>query len=262
MRDSMDMITPILLNRFRALLSEWLADALPGEAPQGLHWCLAPVIKPARYLGQDGSVAGVEGDAPPALPVRLWLGGKTVFHHPLPSEGDIHRHDLTESVVMKQGRSGVFAVVTVKSAFSLSGSVLITDRKQIAFCSAPVPAMQQASTPDVTFSPLPRHRGFRADRHLLFQYAALTMNSHRIHLEGMLDGRLPVVQGPLIATVLLNECVRRMPASLSCFEYRLQKSLSCDEDAVIDVHADGAGVLTGRLCLPAGNETLATFRAC
>src|SRR5215218_2821252 len=71
-----DIVTPKLAALFGAALAPHLAPASPGEAPLGIHWCLAPPTTPTGKLGHDGHP--LKGDFLPPIPLprRMWAGGE------------------------------------------------------------------------------------------------------------------------------------------------------------------------------------------
>jgi 3-methylfumaryl-CoA hydratase len=70
-----DRVTERLVASFRAIFQPHLAAVGDGEAPLGLHWCLAPPIAPMSQLGPDGHLAKNRHLPPVPLPRRMWAGG-------------------------------------------------------------------------------------------------------------------------------------------------------------------------------------------
>jgi 3-methylfumaryl-CoA hydratase len=52
-----DIVTPRLVESFRATFGMHLAPVGESEAPLGIHWCLSPAIAGMDALGMDGHPA-------------------------------------------------------------------------------------------------------------------------------------------------------------------------------------------------------------
>ncbi len=204
-----DVVTPRLVAEYRATFEERLADTPGGEAPLGLHWCLAPPIAPMSEIGEDGHPAKGGFLPPVPLPRRMWAGGEVETHAPLLVGDVVVKHSVVESVAAKQGRTGPLCFVTVRHRFSTARGLAVSERHDIVYReadtgiappkeSAPAPARPAERTWEIEASPV-----------LLFRYSALTFNGHRIHYDkpyvtGVEGYRGLVVHGPLQATVCFN----------------------------------------------------------
>lgn len=193
---------------------------VPGSAlPPLWHWLYFLQPQPEKCLGPDGLASG--GLLPPVqLPAVMWAGGRLNFHRPLRVGTRATRRSRIAGITAKQGRSGRLVFVQLEHVVDDGGRPLLVETQDIVFRDA----AGQASRPE------------RVERHahweewvtpsavLLFRYSALTFNSHRIHFdqayargEGYPD---PVVQGPLLATLLAEALRCRQPhARLASFSY-------------------------------------------
>jgi len=206
--EASDLVTPRLIDGFRATLGPHLAPVPEGEAPLALHWCLAPPAVPEAELGPDGHAARGGFLPPVPLPRRMWAGGEIETVRGLKIDDRVRRHSVVADVSAKEGRTGSLCFVAVRHEFSTDRGVALRERHDIVYRDAPQPGAVQP--------PGEVHRRIPAlvwrvpaTPVLLFRYSALTFNGHRIHydepyargVEGY-DGL--VVHGPLQATLLLN----------------------------------------------------------
>ena len=101
-----DIVTERLVEGFRSTLASHLPPSREGEAPLGIHWCLAPAMTPISELGPDGHpVKGIL--LPPVpLPRRMWAGGE-IEGSPVLRIGDrVLRRSVISDVVAKDGTLG------------------------------------------------------------------------------------------------------------------------------------------------------------
>ncbi|MCO5066312.1 MAG: MaoC family dehydratase N-terminal domain-containing protein [Rhizobiaceae bacterium] len=221
---SSDIITPGLVERFRATFGNGLADT-GAAAPLGVHWCLSQPAAMPDMLGPDGHPARGGFLPPVPLPRRMWAGGSIKFHAPLPVGGLVTRESRIADVTEKSGRSGSLVFLTVAHEVSTDAGLAISERQDIVYRDV-VPG---ASTPysagsAPASSPADLTETVEATTTLLFRYSAITFNGHRIHYDRDYARDVEgypglVVHGPLQATLLLNLASRaaggRLPASFS-----------------------------------------------
>jgi 3-methylfumaryl-CoA hydratase len=206
--EASDLVTPRLVEGFRATLAPHLAPVPAGEAPLALHWCLAPPAVPEAGLGPDGHPARGGFLPPVPLPRRMWAGGEIETLGPLRVGDHVRRRSVVADVAAKEGRTGALCFVTVRHGYLSERGTAIRERHDIVYRdppqpgAAPPPGEPGPRGPDLVWS-------VPATSVLLFRYSALTFNGHRIHydepyvreVEGY-DGL--VVHGPLQATLMLN----------------------------------------------------------
>jgi len=199
------VLTPRLLDRFRASLAPYLAES--GGVPAGIHWCLSPPAIDAARLGPDGHPAKGCFLPPVPLPRRMWAGGDITFLDSL-REGDAAtRTSRIEDIQTKTGRSGALCFVTVEHEFTTARGIALRERQDIVY-RAPAIAPAPAASPDSRARPDAEWE-VKVDPVLLFRYSALTFNGHRIHYDEPYARDVElypglVIHGPLQATLLLN----------------------------------------------------------
>ena len=219
-----DVITPGLLDRFCATLDQ----PVTGEIPQGLHWCLCLPDAPTAELGTDGHPKKGGFLPPIPLPRRMWASSSVSFDQPLQLGNEISRVSTIASIEEKSGKSGDLVFVAIDHETHVGDRIAVRERQNIVYrepASAPAkPAARgaaDASKWDWQQTILPSET-------LLFRYSALTFNSHRIHYDRPYaveeEGYAGlVVQGPLMATLLLNLAAAKLGANkLSRFSFRGQ----------------------------------------
>ncbi len=221
-----DVITPGLVQRFCATLDQ----PLTGEIPQGLHWCLCLPDAPTSELGADGHPAKGGFLPPISLPRRMWASSSIAFDQPLQLGDDISRVSTIASIEEKSGKSGDLVFVTVDHQTLVGDRVTISERQNIVYrepaaIAAPA-APVRTSRPDL--SGWDWQQTIIPSETMLFRYSALTFNSHRIHYDRpyvVEEEGYPglVVQGPLMATMLLNLVASELDGNrLSRFSFRGQ----------------------------------------
>ncbi|WP_373491994.1 MaoC family dehydratase N-terminal domain-containing protein [Parasphingorhabdus sp.] len=221
-----DSITPGLVARFCATLDQ----PVTGEIPQGLHWCLCLPDGPTAELAKDGHPEKGGFLPPIPLPRRMWASSSVSFDSPLQLGDAITRVSTIASIEEKSGKSGDLIFVALDHETHAGDRVTIRERQNIVYRE---PAAMPASAPPVS-APKPDlsdwdwQQQILPSEPLLFRYSALTFNSHRIHYDrpyAVQEEGYPglVVQGPLMATLLLNLAARQLGANrLARFSFRGQ----------------------------------------
>lgn len=205
-----DVLTTRIAAGYAAMLDHESAPQIGAPAPDGIHWCLAPITEPMRALATDGHPARGIFLPPVPLPSRMWAGGELQFHRPLHVGDAVTILSRIDDVAEKQGRSGPLVFVTVMHEVTGPRGPAMTERQDIVYrAHGPLPA---PSAPD-SAAPEPA-RIVTAGPVLLFRYSALTFNGHRIHYDRDYAMRVEgyaglVVHGPLQATLMLDLAARR-----------------------------------------------------
>jgi len=181
-------------------------------------------------LGSDGHPQRAGFMPPVELPRRMFAGARMRFLRPLVIGKPAHRQSVIRAVSEKQGRTGSLVFVTVAHAIRQDGAVCLEEEQDIVYretgapIDVPVPC-ELAPAPAGSWT-----RMVTPDPTLLFRFAALTFNAHRIHYDRTYATRVEgypglVVQGPLTA-VLLMELVRcHAPRSVTAFTFCVQAPL-------------------------------------
>lgn len=219
-----DVITPGLLQRFCATIDRPVTD----DIPQGLHWCLGLPDTPTAQLAEDGHPTKGGFLPPIPLPRRMWASSSVSFEQPLKLGDEISRVSTVASIEEKSGKSGDLVFIAVDHETRVGDQVAIRERQNIVYrepatTSSPVGAISN-DPPDL--QDWHWQQMIMPSEPLLFRYSALTFNSHRIHYDrpyAMQAEGYPglVVQGPLMATLLLNLAASELGANkLSSFSFR------------------------------------------
>jgi len=225
-----DVITPRLVESYRATFAAHLVKTAAGRVPLGLHWCLAPSLLPISKLGPDGHPAAGGFLPPPPLPRRMWAGGAIEFFAALRIGDEVVRRSTIASVDAKHGRTDPLYVIEVQHELSVRGTLVIRERQDIIYRAA-MKDTHAARQHETVVAPIDGSRNptllwdVECSPVLLFRYSALTFNSHRIHydlpyatsVEGY--GGL-LVHGPLQATLLLNIAASLFRGCPARFTYR------------------------------------------
>lgn len=227
-----DIITPRLVNEFRATFQPYLSQTGDGEAPLAIHWCLAPEIRPMAELGADGHVAKGGFLPPVSLPRRMWAGGKIEALDALRLGDAVARRSTVSDIELKTGRSGPLCFVTVSHELSSTRGIAIRERHDIVYrAESQGGASDEASdTHNVETRSADLEWQVDASSILLFRYSAMTFNGHRFHYDypyatGVEGYAGLVVHGPLQATLLYNLAALLGGRVPSHFSYRGIKPL-------------------------------------
>jgi 3-methylfumaryl-CoA hydratase len=219
------------LTRVQALAAQaMLDDPAPafGEGdllPPLWHWFHFLPRAAQAALDADGHPR--RGDFLPPIPYprRMFAGARLQLHRPLVIGTPAQREARIRDVVLKSGKSGALAFVTVGLRFLQDGALCIEEEQDIVYrepggpvaapCSAPWPPVPEASWTHV----------MQPDSRLLFRFSALTFNAHRIHYDRAYASEVEgypglVVHGPLMA-VMLAQLVRRSSSRpMRSFDFR------------------------------------------
>jgi 3-methylfumaryl-CoA hydratase len=161
-------------------------------------------------VGTDGH-AGRGNFLPPIeLPRRMWVGSSISIDAPIVVGEAVTRTSIISSITHKHGRSGRLCLVQVEHLIEGTFGGRIREIQTIAYrehgglaSAAPVPNRNGAG-----FEAEWR-RTVMPDPVLLFQYSAVTYNTHRIHYDQPYATSVEgypslLVHGPLTATMLIE----------------------------------------------------------
>jgi 3-methylfumaryl-CoA hydratase len=177
------------------------------------------------------------GFLPPIdLPRRMFAGAVITFHAPIAIGAKIERVSTILDVTEKNGTSGRLVFVKLRHEVASNGTLALSEEQDIVYREAPAPAGGQ----NKDFAPKPealaaRPRGdtrrIVPDPTQLFRFSALTFNAHRIHYDRDYARDVEfypglVVQGPYIATLLMDHLLRHAPGvRLHTFRFRAKSPL-------------------------------------
>ncbi len=221
------------------------------------HWLLFTPTTASTELGPDGHPARPADDPYADLPRRMWAGSSIAFRAPIPLEATVNRRSRTLAVVPKTGASGRLAFATVRHELSVGTEVALVEKQTIVYRepatantasgAVPLPSAGHAR-PD---SPKPSGWDWvcteRPNEVTLFRYSALTFNAHRIHYDVTYATAVEgypglVIQGPLLATLLVHGFVRTHPtARITEFTFSAKSPTFANEQIHICGRALGAG---------------------
>ena len=221
-----DVIMGDPLARFAAMLDREGPEPRSGtNVPPGGHWLYFLTRARQSEIGADGHPERGGFMPPVALPRRMFAGARYDFRAPLRVGMEVTRTSEILSLKRKQGKSGALVFVTVRHDYVGAGGAGLTEEQDIVYRAAPQPGAP-VPTPPAAPRSASWTRTIRPDPVLLFRYSALTFNGHRIHYDRDYCRDVEgypglVVQGPLIATFLMDLCARERPdAFLRRFTFR------------------------------------------
>ena len=182
----------------------------PGAAlPPLWHWFYFLPRAPQALLSDDGHPQRGGFLPPISYPRRMFAGSRLRFHQPLRIGQPAQRLGEIRDIVLKSGRSGHLAFVTVAYRLMQDGELCIEEQQDIVYRE---PGLAVPAPTPSDWSPVPEgawSRTVTPDPRLLFRFSALTFNAHRIHYDrpyALNAEGYPglVVHGPLTAMLLLN----------------------------------------------------------
>ncbi len=176
----------------------------------------------------------------------MWVAGRLEFSHPIDVGAAIERRSTITSVTGKNGRSGPLVFVCVRHEIRLKDKTALTEDQHLVFRRAAEAGGRVSSPPGRRPERIAEFtRSYVPDALQLFHFSALTYNAHRIHYDRDYAREVEgypglVVQGPLIATLLMDLCLRRCGEStVRSFEFRAERPLF--DGAPIDLCYRAAG---------------------
>ncbi len=189
------------------------------------HWFYFLPRVPQSQLDIDGHPQRGGFLPPIPYPRRMFAGARIRFHAPLTLGVPATREGQIRNVVMKSGRSGSLAFVTVGYRVTQRGALCIDEEQDIVYREpgAPFPVPEILGLPPVSEGSW--IRTVTPDARLLFRFSALTFNAHRIHYDlpyALNEEGYPglVVHGPLTATLLADLVSRNSSRAMTSFEFR------------------------------------------
>ena len=210
-----DIATVAPLVGLAALLDHDAAP--PATVPPLGHWLYFLPDARQSAIGEDGHPRRDDaGLLPPVpLPRRMWAGGRVDFLAPIAVGAALTRVTTITAIMPKRGASGDLLFVTLRHDIVADGVPAIREEQDLVYrapATGPAPAASAPPPPE----PADAVRRVVPDPVLLFRYSALTFNAHRIHYDRDYARNAEgyaglVVQGPLIATLLIDHAQREMP---------------------------------------------------
>ena len=210
----------------QAMLDEPGAPIAEGDAlPLPWHWFYFLPRAPQAMLDADGHPQRGGFLPPIPYPRRMFAGARMQVHRLLRAGVPALREGVIRDVVMKAGKSGALAFVTVGYRFMQDGVLCLEEEQDIVYRE---PGAAVAAPVQAVLPPPPSgcwSRTLQPDTRLLFRFSALTFNAHRIHYDRVYAVEVEgypglVVHGPLTAVLLLQLVRQSTPRPVSAFNFR------------------------------------------
>jgi len=201
--------------------------AVGSPLPPLWQWFFFLPRVPQSRLGPDGHPQRAGFMPPVELPRRMFAGARMRFLKPLVIGRPAQRRSVVRAVSEKEGRTGSLVFVTVAHAIRQDGAACVEEEQDIVYREAGAPV---AAPMPCELAPAPAGSWTRTvvpDPTLLFRFASLTFNAHRIHYDRTYATAVEgypglVVQGPLTAVLLMElvRCHARRPVTAFTFRAR------------------------------------------
>ncbi len=252
-----DVLDPARAAAFQIAMGQDASISEGSPLPPFFHQLYFWSPRQPSDLGRDGHPRVGGGLIPDTgLPRRMWAGGRLRFHAPLRAGHPAQRRSSLENAVLKNGRTGQLAFVTLRHEIWQGEKLRLTELQDLVFrqdpsarALRPVPPMARTDETD--------KRDVSFDSTFLFRYSALTFNGHRIHYD--LDYARDVegynglvVHGPLLAQYLML-LAEKVIGPLSEFVFRASSPLMHFEKATFCRNGQDLWVRgpDGRQCMQA-----------
>jgi 3-methylfumaryl-CoA hydratase len=230
-KEAEELIALASVQAAAAMLDDTTTEFAAGSPlPPLWHWFFFLPRTAQSRLGPDGHPQRASFMPPIELPRRMFAGARVRFLKPLLIGKPAHRRSVIRTVSEKEGRTGRLVFVTVAHTIRQDGATCIEEEQDIVYREVGSPVA--ASVP-CELAPAPAGSWTRTvvpDPTLLFRFAGLTFNAHRIHYDRTYATTVEgypglVVQGPLTAVLLMElvRCHARRP--VAAFTFRAQAPL-------------------------------------
>lgn len=215
---------------FSALLDQPNPVVKDGDPlPPLWHWFMFLPVYPQSEIGGDGHPRDAAFTPPIPDRRRMFGGGRVSVTAPLRCGDEVVKRSSATSIRAKEGGSGPLLLVTVRSEFSVDGTVRLVEEQDIVYLQAKPAVGKPPEPPSGATPPDAQWRlTLDPDPTLLFRFSSLTRNAHRIHYDreyatGVEGHRGLVVHGPLLGLLMLELPRRFAPAlSLETLSWRLK----------------------------------------
>jgi 3-methylfumaryl-CoA hydratase len=180
--------------------------------PIGWHFPLICADTLRRNLREDG-FPGLGIALPDIGLPRLVAGGRSVeFLQPLEVGAALVRTSAITSVKHKDTKGGALAIVAVDHVIRATGEPEAALREQQTFLLLSAPHVDRLDGESPPEQPALMSKTFTPDDPMLFQFSALSFNSHKIHLDRTyareIEGFPDLVVNGGITTLLMTEMAR------------------------------------------------------
>jgi 3-methylfumaryl-CoA hydratase len=193
--------------------------------PLPWHWFHFLPRAPQAMLDPDGHPRRGGFLPPIPYPRRMFAGARLRVHRPLLVGAPAVRDAVIRDVVLKSGKSGALAFITVGYRFMQHGALCLEEEQDIVYRE---PGARLDAPAATDWPALPAgcwSRIVRPDSRLLFRFSALTFNAHRIHYDRAYAIEAEgypglVVHGPLTAVLLMQLVRQSTPRAVVAFRFR------------------------------------------
>ena len=200
---SKEIVTDSLIQKYKACLS---AD-VDVKNLLGLHWCLTQPKETRLNLNIDGHIK--KGNFMPPIPLeqRMWAASSISFFEDLSSVNEIERFSEIKKIERKISKnSGELYFVEIEHNYYSEKILLIRETQSLVYKEF---SSIKIKKPLIDIENKKILKKVMPDNTMLFRFSAITFNSHRIHYDkdyAIKKENYPdlVVQGPLIATIVMN----------------------------------------------------------
>ncbi len=192
--------------------------------PKYWHWFFCWETAPKELLGRDGHIKPGNNIIPNSgFPRRMWGGGDIVFFKPLEIGMHVSREITLENIKYKNGSSGKFSIIQIRNDYKNNENILLSEKQNLVYLPNRKKFTKSEKKENYDLSSLVKEKTFTSQQ--LFQYSALTMNSHRIHYDLDYCKTIEfypnlVVHGPLIAQQLVDIADQKLNGNLKKFEFK------------------------------------------
>ncbi|GAA4882569.1 hypothetical protein [Saccharopolyspora cebuensis] len=252
-----DDLAPATSRALAAVLETPPEHLDPDALPPLWHWVHFQSWPGHAELGGDGHPT--RGHFLPPIPDRrrMFAGGRVSITAPLRLGRPAERTSVLADVVVKHGRSGEMAFVTVRSEYRQDGELRLTEEQDYVYRSGEGAAKDpQAARPGTApTSDAPWQQHFIGDPVRLFRFSALTANAHRIHYDEPYARDVEsypglVVHGPLLVLLMTDLARRSADRGIASVDYRLSKPVFAGDRVLITGTPDGSGAAMSVLTDP------------
>ncbi len=182
------------------------------HVPVGWHFPLIGAETARHDLRADG-FPGLGLPFPASTLPRLVAGGRSVkFHSPLLIDVHMRRSSTISAIEHKETSGGPLSIITISHSIQAAGSAetaLVENQTYFLLSSRHFEREEGEAAPDI--APL-LSKTVTPNDTLLFQFSALSFNSHKIHLDRAyareIEGFPDLVVNGGLTTLLMTEMVR------------------------------------------------------
>jgi len=219
-----DTISLFPARALAALLQRPQPPELGAELSPGWQWLYFLDTPRPDGTGEDGHPRRGGFLPPIALERRMWAAGEFEITYPLIIGEAAEKTSTVQSITPKFGASGEMIFIVLEHITRQGGRDCIRELQTLVYRAMPTAPSPRAAGNNEPGTP-EWSADAATDPVTLFRYSALTFNGHRIHYDSDYARNVEhypglVVQGPLLATLLLNHVQMNRPDEPSGFRFR------------------------------------------